>query len=301
MSPAIERGTPAGDAHLAIQRLARQTGGDVQELQTLYVLESWLARLAVSAYRDDFVVKGGVLLAAFATRRPTRDIDLRASGLPNDVDEVAARARAIADHELPDGVVFESDSVTASSIRDDDLYAGVRVKLVGRLGRSRLTIGIDVNFGDPIWPQLSLVKLPRVVQLVGQQSVVVLGYPLTMVLAEKVATAISRGEANTRWRDFADLYTLIRGHSVRAEELAGSLETVATYRGVELLPLAPALAQMPQSAQSKWRAWRSRVRREHDLPLEFTDVLRSVAGFTDPILTGLAEATWDVRSATWIR
>ena len=300
MSPAPQHGTPAGDAALAIRRLARQTGGDVQELQTLYVLEALLARLAVSAYRDDFVLKGGVLLAAFAVRRPTKDIDLQASGLANDAVEVAARLREIAAQELPDGVGFELDSITASVIRGDDEYAGIRVKVVGMLGRSRLTIGIDVNFGDPIWPEPSRIELPRVVQL-GQPPVTVLGYPLTIVLAEKIVTAIDRGEANTRWRDFADVYTLIRVHGVKADELLASLGAVAAYRGVELLPLLPALAQMPQRAQPKWRAWRVRLHREHDLPPEFADTLKVVASFADPALTRTADGSWDYQLARWDR
>lgn len=93
MTPNPQHGTPAGDATLAIQRLARQTAGDVQELQTLYVLEALLARLAESEHRDDFVLKGGVLLAAFAVRRSTKDIDLQATGIANDETDVAERIR----------------------------------------------------------------------------------------------------------------------------------------------------------------------------------------------------------------
>lgn len=158
---------------------------------------------------------------------------------------------------------------------------------VGALGRSRLTIGIDVNFGVPNLPEPSLVELPRVVQL-GQAPVVVLGYPLTMVLAEKIVTAVDRGAANTRWRDFADVYTIIRVHNLHADELIGSMGVVAEYRGVELRPLLPMLAQMPQRAQSKWRAWRKRVNREDDLPLEFAEMLNAVANFSDPALTRAA-------------
>ena len=150
MSPNPQHGTPAGDATIAIRQLARQTGADVQEVQILYVLEALLARIAVSEHRDDFVLKGGVLLAAFSARRPTKDIDLQATGLANDADEVAARVREIAGLDLPDGVLFDTENITASVIRDDDKYAGIRVRLVGALGRARLTIGIDVNFGDPI-------------------------------------------------------------------------------------------------------------------------------------------------------
>lgn len=285
MTPKPRHGTPAGDATLAIQKLARQSGGDVQELQTLYVLESLLARIAASEYRDDFVLKGGVLLAAFAARRPTKDIDLQATGLANDAEGVADRVRAVATIELDDGVVFDADSVRASMIRDTAVgeYPGVRIRLVGNLGRARLTVGMDVNFGDPIWPAPRLVELPRIVSL-GHAPVVLLGYPLTMVLAEKIVTAIDRGEANTRWRDFADVYTLARLHEIDSEELRDSLEVVAAYRRVVLEPLLPLLVDMPQRVQAKWRAWRTRAHRDRELPESFADVLSAVAGFADPVL-----------------
>jgi len=82
VTPSPQHGTPAGDASIAIRRLARQAGGDVQELMTLYALEGVLARIALSQYRDDFVLKGGVLLAAFAARRPTKTSTCKPPGLP---------------------------------------------------------------------------------------------------------------------------------------------------------------------------------------------------------------------------
>ncbi|MBM9434117.1 nucleotidyl transferase AbiEii/AbiGii toxin family protein [Flaviflexus equikiangi] len=300
MTPKPQRGTPDGDATLAIQKLARETSADVQELQTLYVLEALLARIATSPYRDDFVLKGGVLLAAFAARRPTKDIDLQATGSSHDADDVAGRLREIAAVELSDGVVFDLDSVTASAIRDGDAdeCAGVRVRLIGRLGRARLTVGIDVNFGDPIWPAPQLIELPRLVPL-GQPRVTLLGYPLAMVLAEKIVTAIDRGEGNTRWRDFADVYTLTRLHSVEAAALRSSLETVAAYRGVTLTPVLPALEEMPERAQVKWRAWRTRVNRQKELPEDFAEVLNDIARFTDPVLRGVAHGAWNIAHLDW--
>lgn len=300
MTPKPQRGTPDGDATLAIQKLARETGADVQELQTLYVLEALLARIATSPHRDDFVLKGGVLLAAFAARRPTKDIDLQATGLSNDADDVAGRFREIAAIALSDGVAFDADSITASAIRDGDAdeYAGVRVRLVGHLGRARLTVGIDVNFGDPIWPAPQLIELPRIVPL-DLPPVTLLGYPLAMVLAEKIVTAIDRGEGNTRWRDFADVYTLTHLQSVEAATLRNSLETVAAYRGVTLAPALPALAEMPERAQPKWRAWRTRVNRQKELPEAFADVLNEVARFSDPVLLGAAMGSWKAAERAW--
>lgn len=284
MSPSPQNRTPAGDAAIAIRRLARQTGADVQELMTLYALEGLLARIAHSEYRDDFVLKGGVLLAAFAARRPTKDIDLQATRLSDDPKEVAERVRVIAALDVDDGLTFDPTGVTAMTIRDDDEYAGVRVKLTATLGTARLTVGMDVNFGDPIWPAPRLIDLPRVVPL-DLPPVALLGYPLAMVLAEKTVTAVDRGIANTRWRDFADVYILTRLHPVEALELRSSIEIVAEYRKVGLVPLLPALGPMAEGAQQRYRAWRTRSHRESGLPATFSDVLSAVAGFADPVLS----------------
>lgn len=298
MSPHPQRGTTEGDAILALKKLARQTSGDVQELMTLYALEGLLARIANSEYRDDFVLKGGVLLAAFAARRPTKDIDLQATRLADDPEDVAERVRAIARLTLGDGLVFDPATVTATRTRDEEEYSGVRVKLVTTLGTARLTVGMDVNFGDPIWPAPELVELPRVMDL-GLPPVTLLGYPLTMVLAEKVVTAIDRGVANTRWRDFADVYTLTRLHSVQADELRTSIETVAEYRQVTLAPLLPGLAPMNERAQPKYSAWRTRAQREAELPEAFAELLAAVASFATPAMTATATGRWNPRLYVW--
>ena len=137
-------------AHL--QNQARAKGQNVSELVRLFVLEGMLARIAASRYSEDFVLKGGVLLAAFALRRPTKDIDVEATGLSNDAEAVELRVREIAAISLDDGIEFDLDSIRAHTIRDGDEYQGVRVKLTGVVGRSQNVIGLDVSFGDPIWP-----------------------------------------------------------------------------------------------------------------------------------------------------
>jgi hypothetical protein len=274
---------------------------DVQEQMTLYTLEGLLTRVAASPFREDFVLKGGVLLAAFSLRRPTKDIDLQATRLTNDLDEVAERFRAIAAVDVGDGLDFDPATVAARTIRDGDDYNGVRVKLVGQLSRARLSIGVDVNFGDPIWPNPVEVAVPRLVDR-GQGPVTMLGYPLPMVIAEKAVTAIQRGTVNTRWRDFADLLTISRRHDIPAGELATALNVVAEYRGAILRPFLPELASMPDLAQAKWATWKRRQASAAALPEHFTDVLSQVAAFVDPILRGAESASghWNANTAAWI-
>lgn len=302
MTPAPQHGEPAGDAFLAIQKLARQTRSDVQELLTLYALEGLVARIATSRYREDFVLKGGVLLAAFSLRRPTKDVDLQATGLANDVDEVLERVRELADIDVGDGLTFDPNEIRGHTIREDDGYPGVRVRLVVALGKARLTIGIDVNFGDPIWPAPIEIDLPRLIHI-GQQSLRVLGYPLPMVVAEKIVTALQRGEANTRWRDFVDVLTISGAHDHSADELRAAFEAVATFREITLRPLLPGLRLMPETAQVKWSTWRRRQARANDLPERFDDVLRAVAAFVDPVLDAtapIAVSRWSSGEEMWV-
>ena len=295
-----QHGNPAGDAFLAVQSLARETGGDVQELLTLYVLEALLSRVAVSRFREDFVLKGGVLLATFDLRRPTKDIDLQAAGIPNDLEAVTTRIKEIAAMREADGVVFDLETISAQTIRDEDEYSGVRVRIVGAVGRSVLPIGIDVSFGDPIWPEPAETVLPRLLNL-GQEQVSLLGYPLPMVIAEKTVTAIQRGQANTRWRDYADILTISRRHRIESNELLEALDAVANHRQVELTTLLPTLASMQPLAQSKWTTWRRRQAYENSLPESFADVMDQVASFVDPVIAHRqTNSSWGPLVGQWL-
>jgi predicted nucleotidyltransferase component of viral defense system len=199
--------TEAGRRYLVLQRKAKQTGRPTDELIQLYALEGFLDRLARSAYADRFVLKGGVLLAALDARRPTRDIDLAAHGLENSAEHVLLLIREIAATIIADGLIFDAEHATAETIREDDHYSGVRVTLGGELSRATIRLHVDINVGDPIWPEPQQVRLPRLLE----GALLIRGYSLEMVLAEKIVTALARGTANTRWRDFLDLYALISG------------------------------------------------------------------------------------------
>lgn len=232
------RGTVEGRVYLDLQNKARRDGRPNAELQQLYVLEGFLARLAASPDRDRFVLKGGVLLAAFGTRRPTRDVDFQGLRLAHDTATVKALIIAVAGILLEDGLVFHTRTAHADTIRDEDEYSGVRVTMTATLARAQLTFHVDVNVGDPVTPAAVLVHVPR---LLGGQPLTLSGYPLPMVHAEKVVTALQRGTVNTRWRDFADVWTLSGTHPVNGNELQTALRVVADHRSVRLAPLADVL------------------------------------------------------------
>ena len=179
MSTRPTRATTAGRTYLDLRNKARRERRPTDELHQLYALEGFLARLAGSAYVNHLVVKGGVLLAAYDVRRPTRDIDVLGRHISLEVDEVLRMVGEIAAVRLDDGLEFDVATATASPIRDEEEYAGIRVGLTGRLASARLSLHIDVNVGDPAWPRPQPVALPR---LLGGE-IHLSGYPLPMILA----------------------------------------------------------------------------------------------------------------------
>ena len=166
---APSRATSAGRAYLDLRAKARGDRRPVDELLQLYILESFLARLAESRFADQLVLKGGVLLAAFGERRPTRDVDLQAEALDNDADNVRTVICELANLRLDDGVAFDVDGATAAVIRDEDAYSGARVTMNAELATARPHVHVDVNVGDRITPAPQELHLPR---LLGGEIVV---------------------------------------------------------------------------------------------------------------------------------
>ena len=292
------RDTAAGRAYRDLQNKARREGRPTDEMLSLYALEGFLDRLSGSRRASDLVLKGGVLLAAFGTRRPTRDVDLQAQDLANDVNTVLALVQEIASTKRDDGLIYNIETATAETIRDEDAYSGVRVSMTCQLATALLTFHVDINVGDPIWPAPGIVEIPR---LLGG-SISVLGYPLAMVLAEKIVTAIQRGTANTRWRDGADIYLLIGRHEIDGTQLRRSLAAVATHRGSSLTPLSDVLAGYVEPAQIRWAAWVRKQRLGDRLPIDLGDLLAVVIAFADPALVDEVDGlTWIPTERAWIQ
>jgi hypothetical protein len=292
----VTRETPAGRAYNDLRNLAKREGRDVAEYLTLYALEGLPARLAASDHAADFVLKGGTLMAAFAARRPTRDLDFAASGFTNDVADCVERIRAITAVTVDDGLVFDAESARGEVIRDEGAYAGVRVHIRASLATANLPLHADVNFGDPIWPAPVPTELPK---LLGG-TLTLLGYPDHMVLAEKIVTAVERGTANTRWRDFVDIDIIARRRTILADDLAEAIDTVARYRGVTLAPLTVTLDGMAPIAQARWITWRRKQRLEETTPADFGELLSRCVRFADPVMRGEAVGqTWHPDTAIW--
>jgi len=296
---AITRETSGGRAYLDLQRTAKNTGRNTQELIQLYILEGFLARLAQSPVCEKFILKGGVLLAAFGNRRPTKDVDFAGQDINNDEASVLALIKSVLGVELPedDGIEFTPETATSEVIRDEDEYSGVRVSTDAQVASSRNKFHVDVNIGDPIVPGPTTVSIPR---LLGGASITLSGYPLSMVHAEKIVTAVQRGVANTRWRDFGDIWTLSRNLPVSGRDLQKAIREVAQYRHAELISPSEVLQGYAELAQARWAAWRRRQDRA-ELPEQFADLLADVITFAEPAITDkLTDEAWNPDDGEWV-
>jgi hypothetical protein len=295
----VTRDGVAGQVYLDLQNRARREKRTTQELFTFYVLERWLARLAASEHAGTFVLKGGMLLAVFGARRPTSDADLLARDLANDENTVRSRVLAIAALPVDDGVEYLVDTITAQSIRDDDLYTGVRITMDCRVSAARVKLKLDINFGDPVTPEPQAIGLPS--QRPGDPDIPVLGYPVETVLAEKTSTAIALGSANSRVRDYVDVFTLTGTHSLRYLDMRVALDATTTHRGVALRPLSEVVGDLAAIRQAAYAAFKKRLGPDGaHLPDQFAAVVAAVVTFVDPLVGGDQDA-WSPVDRQWNR
>ena len=296
------RADAGGRAYLDLQNLARRQGRQTQTLMVIYVLERFLARLEVSGYADRFVLKGGMLLAAWDARRATVDADFLARHLNLDEESILRRVIEIAALPAPveDGVEFRTDTATTNTIRAGDVYGGVRIAMDAAVAGAVVKLRLDISTGDPVAPPPTIVDYPTLLR--DHPRLNVLGYPLPVVLAEKLCTAVELGAGNSRVRDYADIWTLTRGHDITASDLLMALAATSKHRNVPLRPLAEVIGDYGVVRAGAYTAYRRRLGPDAaKLPEDFAQVVDDVTTFADPALASdvPSRAIWTALSAKW--
>ena len=264
----------------AARSTAARSGGapPTQEYLIRHLLESFLDRLTHTTHATEFVLKGGILLAAYGVRRPTKDADANAIGINLTADDLTDVVRAIAAIDLPDGVAFDMDSITIQQIREQSSYPGLRVRINATIGPWKGTAVWDVSTGDPIVPAPRIVTIERVLG----EPIALLGYAPETTLAEKGVTILERGITSTRWRDYVDIVQLAR-QGVDPDALLRSAHAVARHRGVTLEPIGPHVADYGRVGQAKWAAWRRKEQLQAVSEEKLDDQIALIASLLDPI------------------
>jgi len=194
----------ARSVQVRLARHARDIGVDPNLVLTRYGVERFLYRLSRSPHAERFVLKGGLLLLAWLgeTLRPTTDADFLGFGDLSD-ERLAATVREVCDQAVaPDGMVYDAESVTIESIREEDAYGGRRVRLRAQLGAARIGLQLDVGIGDAMTPGPEWLDYPT---LLGDPGPRLRSYPRQSVVAEKVHAMALLGARNSRMKDFFDV------------------------------------------------------------------------------------------------
>lgn len=213
-----------------VRHLAKEHGLKPQEVLQMYLFEHLLMRLARSTYADRFVLKGGLLISSMTGiyQRTTMDMDATVVGMDMDEATVTEVLREICAIDMDDGMAYTFERV--EPIREKDEYANWRAHLRAKYGRIDAPVKVDITTGDAIYP--SQVK-HRFELMFDQGTLDVLSYHPATVLAEKLETVLRRGEANTRGRDFYDLYAIPRFYpgAISDQDLREALLRTAEKRG----------------------------------------------------------------------
>lgn len=168
-----------------------------------FMFERILERISVSEYQDNFILKGGLLLAAMfgVENRTTKDMDTTITGIDISKDKMASVLNKILSINLNDGVKF--DIVSISDIREEDEYGGNKYHITGRVNSTKVNLEIDVSTGDKVTPKELKFKYPL---LFEDRSILINSYNIETLLAEKIETVLRRGKYNSRMKDYYDIY-----------------------------------------------------------------------------------------------
>lgn len=289
----------AQSVHTRLIRHAKELGLDPNAVLVRYATERFLYRLSKSAYADEFVLKGALLLLAWLGEetRPTRDADLLRLG--DSTDEVLLQIiREVCDADVEDDAMyFDRTSVEMQPIREEDEYGGRRLKIRSRLGNARLTVQVDIGIGDVVTPAADWLEYPSMLDLPRPRLRV---YTAVTVLAEKAHAMVDLGAANSRMKDFFDVWLLSQQQSFDGRLLISAIRATFERRDTDI-PSEPPMALTSEFAgtegkQEQWSAFLKK-NRLNSAPNNLSEVIENINGFLQPVLltavgSRVAPGTW---------
>jgi len=267
--------------------LAQSKGEDYQRVLGRFAIERFLYRLGRSPFRDKFAIKGATLFTLWTgqTHRPTKDLDLLGRG-SSAIGEVEQTIRAICGVHEEDGILFDSESVESTRIKEDDEYDGVRIKLQAKLAGARMPMQIDIGFGDAVYPEPELVSFPV---LLPMEAPVIRAYPREASIAEKFHAMVTLDIRNSRMKDFYDIWFMANTWTFDMASLRKAILASFERRGATIptgipFALTEDFLNDPQKRQ-QWSAFVSRLSPGDSAP-SFEEVGTVLRSFLLPCVLG---------------
>ena len=265
-----------------IKSVAKQNNADARTLMRIYMMERFLERLTQSEYRDNFIIKGGILVTAMigVAHRSTMDIDTSMKNLNLSAEDALRVVNQVKDIDLDDGVSFEVKDV--SNIMDEMEYPGIRVTMNANVGRLITPLKIDISTGDVITPRAIEFNYDL---LLEDRSIKLWSYNLETILAEKLQTVLARGILNTRMRDFYDIRMLVDTYEDKVNKavLIDAIAATCKKRGTDnLQEQAEAIVKIieaDEQIQVLWRAYQKKY--SYAAEIDYASVISGVRKLMD--------------------
>lgn len=267
-----------------IKNLAKEKHISAQLVMQNFMLERILERISASEYQQNFILKGGFLIAAMVglDTRATMDMDATIKGLPVNEQTVREMFEKICKIELDDDVTFSFRSI--GEIREGDVYTGYRVSLSANYPPMAVPLKLDITTGDKITPKEIEYQFKL---LLEDRNISVLAYNLETIMAEKLETVISRGDQNTRPRDYYDIYILakLQYSNIESDALKAALYATAEKRGsskvVKAYRMTMDTVKNSEIMQKQWKNYQKDF--EYASDIVFEDVCDTVVKIMDEI------------------
>lgn len=265
-----------------IKSVAKQNNADARTLMRIYMMERFLERLTQSEYRDNFIIKGGILVTAMigVAHRSTMDIDTSMKNLNLSAEDALRVVNQVKDIDLDDGVSFEVKDV--SNIMDEMEYPGIRVTMNANVGRLITPLKIDISTGDVITPRAIEFNYDL---LLEDRSIKLWSYNLETILAEKLQTVLARGILNTRMRDFYDIRMLLDTYEDKVNKavLKDAFAATCKKRGTDNLQEQAEeiikIIEADEQLQVLWRAYQKKY--SYAAEIDYASVISGVRKLMD--------------------
>ena len=294
----------AASVKAKLKNQAPKRGHMLQEELTAYGLERTIYRISISNYVDKFTLKGGIFLYALFDgnfTRATTDIDLLAQKTSNEVENMKKIFEEIFSIEVDDALHYDLESIAVSSITEFKAYQGVNVSIVAYLDKTKIPISIDIGFGDIVYPERVLMDFPVLLDMEVPQ---IYAYSLNSVIAEKFEAIVSLGYANSRYKDFYDIYILARKYDFDGEDLKKAIEETFNHRNTGFADIVAFEKDFVDDPirKSRWNAFINK--KKAMISVNFEDTVNLIKDFLVPIVEKIAsnkeiDAQWNSKAKGW--
>lgn len=276
----------------------------MQDKIIMYGLERTIYRLSISEYAERFTLKGGIFLYALFNgdyTRATTDIDLLAQCISNDVEEMKKVFKEIFSIKCDDALRFDLNTLDVIYITEFKEYHGVKVSILGYLDKTKVPISIDIGFGDIVYPERMKMDFPV---LLDMDIPKVYAYSINSVVAEKFEAFVSLGLANSRYKDFYDIYVLADRYNFDGTELMNAIKETFNHRSTSLEEIV-AFEDGFTDDETRLMRWNSFVKKKKALvKIGFVETVHLLKILLFPIVEAikkneLFERTWSHEKKMW--